>query len=284
MSKDKLNPQQISLLTTKFLECSCCRTVDNRKILFFLLLNKYQGITISFDNLNLATIFHALIIACQDHYGALSFFIDTMDELYEKNSISIQELKTTYKQIFSTPPANARVRSEPTRLVIICNNNCQRFIPNQFPDIQESEIKNIIIYTQKLHICKKIHTLCEKLARDYIDLYQYIMSGEFDKAKETIQQFHKKCNEFTVNLTILKKDNHSYQVFLFQPFDILDIIPHCITCLEHIIDFPPQNTYGLLGKDLAKRINDLLFEALRLADRILQNYFNLNLTEGDSNP
>lgn len=274
MSKIRLQTQQLKLLGDKFLECPCCKDTGSRRILFDSLSNKYPAIIIDPDSQNLSSMFYGLIRKCLEYEGALKCFIDDMNELYERDSLSIRELIYTYEGIFSFPPSDALIKVEDDNLVILINNRPPYPIPYEFDKIDENQIRDIIEAEEQLRVCKGIHTLCERLVRNYIGVYQYIISEQFDTARKNIQDFYNQCVVFTQDLQELQEIDNT--IFLFAPFDTLKIIPDCIISLQDTMNFPPQNSYCQLGKDLANRINDLLFEALRLADRILQNHLNSN--------
>ena len=117
---------------------------------------------------------------------------------------------------------------------------------------------------------KKIHTLCEKLVKDYISgVYRYVVGEEIMIARENIIVFRKNCEVFDKNLNTLDSS-----IFDFWPIKSLRDITPRIADLLNAMDSPAGSASFIVRKELAESIHEQLFEALRLADRILQEHFN----------
>lgn len=261
----RLQTIHLTSLRNAFLECDCIKDPSSRAILLSRLKEQYSAIVVEANNVNQLVL--KLIIKCQNYEGSLIYLIQEMNQLFEQESTQIIKLRQTYAQIFSSPPLNARLKLEGDTLVVFnVLEDIKHYIPNQFSEISQDKIREA---KSILNTWKKVHTLCEKLVRDYMNVYKYIITEQVDIAKKNIEAFRNICREFAINLNNLDR-----KVFSFQQIDCLLIIPHCIDPLIETINYPPQNTYFKLGQELAERINDLLFEALRLADRILQEHFN----------
>jgi hypothetical protein len=87
-----------------------------------------------------------------------------------------------------------------------------------------------------------------------------------------LKKFREECAEFSAKLTQLK--DLDPLVFNFEPITYLMNVPSCIDSLLETMGHSNQHEYFRLGQKLADFIYHLLFEALRLADRILQKYFD----------
>jgi hypothetical protein len=102
--------------------------------------------------------------------------------------------------------------------------------------------------------------------------YKHIMSEQVPLAKTSIQNFMPKCEKFANGLNELGSLDTT--IFSFDRIESLKEIPYCIEPLLETMDYPPKTNYFILGQELAEHIINLLLEALRLADRILDSYLS----------
>jgi hypothetical protein len=136
---------------------------------------------------------------------------------------------------------------------------------------------------QEMRTWKEIHTQCEILVRNYIDIYKYIMDEQVDTAMKSLMEFKEECIKVLLPLNQLKIS--SPKIFTFeQIWHLLNIHFYIEILLETMRYKSPtlrnksnnssRGKYFELGKEFADVIHDLLFEALRLADRVLKLYFD----------
>jgi hypothetical protein len=118
----------------------------------------------------------------QKYDQLLLYFINEMDILYEEGSFHIKELQKTYDKLFSPPPpddARVKIRGSDWIIRIDQSNTGDITIPSLFSDISDDMIEKAM---KPLRTWKKIHTSCEVLARNYIDVYKYIVKEDTEIA------------------------------------------------------------------------------------------------------
>lgn len=158
-----LDTRKMLKLRTAFLNFSCIKNDTNLDFLIGELCGKYQEISI--EKCEIPTRIGKLIRKCQDYEGALEELIDLMEALFEKESVPMKKLRETLEQIFSPPPPNPASLLQEGDCLVICVNASDRYlIPLKFAELGKDEIKGA---KNLLYTWKKIHTLCEKLAKDY---------------------------------------------------------------------------------------------------------------------
>lgn len=260
-----MNFNQLIELTNALLEIPCFKENDKRKSILDELNRKHRHI-ICTESSDLITIARSLMRQCEEHQ-AFPDLISIMENLYEGSSDSMGKFKKVQFRIFHPSPDQPLLEKTLNGYVIhIIEVNETRYIPLQFsePDIL---LANTIIYTWK-----QIHTLCEVLVTDFMPTYKHIMNEQVPLAKTSIENFIPKCRKFADGLNELGRLDTT--IFSFDRIESLKEIPYCIEPLLETMDCPPKTNYFILGQELAECIINLLLEALRLADRILDSYLS----------
>ena len=266
----KLETNDLRKLRDAFVLCDCVRDPESFQLLVDRLTARYPGIIIKSSLNHKQCVLH-IIDQHQKYDRLLPHFIEEID-IYEEDSEQIQALRRIHDQIFSPPPPDdARVKRRENDWVIRIDqsNPSDIRIPSLFSDIPDDMIGEAMT---PLRTWKEIHTLCEVLARNYIDVYKYIVNGDAKTAIKQLKEFREECTDFSAKLTQLQKLDPL--VFDFEPIIYLRNVPSCVDSLLETMGHSEQHEYFRLGQKFADFIFHLLFEALRLADRILQKYFN----------
>jgi hypothetical protein len=246
----KLQSPQIIQLRNVFVACPCIKDSNRRRIIYEELLQLYPHISIQETDLN--TWVMNLIRRCQLYPNALETLIELMKPMVKKReSDSMEAVEKAIQRIFINTSNS------------ISGENLQS--PElERPEIRIAETRNL------LSTWKKIHTLCEKLVKDYIiGVYRYVVGEENLIAKENIRVFRQNCEVFDSNLGRLDQ-----AIFFYWPIRSLRNITPCIGDLLNAMESPPNSTSFIVRKELADSIHQQLFEALSLADRVLQDYFD----------
>lgn len=254
---------KLNKLKTAFLEVECFRVRSKREVILAELNEDYP--TILIEDPDPTTLIHKLIRKCEQYEGALPCLISIMDETYEKNSIPMTNLKQLYLEVSTPSPERPRLEKKFNQYVIhIVEIDETHYIPLKFSELTDILLANTIIYTWK-----QIHTLCEVLVTDFMPTYKHIMNEQVPLAKTSIENFKPKCGKFADGLASLDQT-----IFSFDRIESLKEIPYCIEPLLETMNYPPKTDYFILGQELAEHIINLLLEALRLADRILDSYLS----------
>jgi|688.fasta_scaffold237449_2 hypothetical protein len=266
----KLSTTDLKSLRDAFIACDSIRDSQKLTILVNRLIESYPGLNCLLPLSDYNIFLLRLIDTTSQYNGSLIFFITELDDLFECGSYAIQNLRATHARLYSPPPPdNARVKFQENYWVISTSISTTITIPSEFPLIADDTILNAM---QPLRTWKKVHTVCEILARNYIDVYKCILDEEVETAIYNLTRFHTICKDYLDQLIKLK--SNSQTVFAFEPIQNLVNVEFCIEPLIEAIRSQQNSAYFQLGKKFAYVINDLLFEALRLADRILQAHLD----------
>ena len=266
-----LSTTDLKSLRDAFSACASIRDHHRLNILVDRLIESYPGL----NNLSPFTDHNSfllnLIRKAPQYQGSLIFFITELDELFEQGSNSIEELRKIHAKLYSPPPPdNACIKFQENNWIVSTISTTTIIIPSKFPKIEDDIILNAM---QPLRTWKKVHTFCEILARNYIDVYKFILDEEVESAIKNLNEFRKICTSYSTELSQLRINSPT--VFDFEPIQHFINVEFCIDPLIEAIRSKPTNeAYFQLGKEFAYAINNLLFEALRLADRILQAHFD----------
>jgi hypothetical protein len=257
---------QLTKLRNALLDVPCFKEEHKRKIVLDELISNYPMISIkSSDSITLAI---SLIKQCECYDGSFLCLISIMEALYEGQSKPLIRLQEVYMEIHNPSPDQPLLEKTLNEYVIhIVEINETRYIPLKFSELTDILLANTIIYTWK-----QIHTLCEVLVTDFMPTYKHIMNGQVPLAKTSIENFIPKCKKFADGLNELGSLDTT--IFSFDRIESLKEIPYCIEPLLETMDYSPKTNYFILGQELAEHIINLLLEALRLADRILDSYLS----------
>ncbi|NCR40006.1 MAG: hypothetical protein GPJ21_09095 [Microcystis aeruginosa W13-11] len=265
-AEKKLSIAEIKLLRDALLDCHSFRDYTRRRFIVDELNQRYPSINLKSTDSDPGIFTLHLIQLCQDYDGALEYLIELIDGIFEHNSLGVQHLRMTIGNIFSSPKVPSLIR-EGNSWVIRVNQTGQVInIPFVRSPIDGDKLKEAIelpyIYTWKA-----IHTRCEILIRDFMSVYKYIWSERVNLVIDHLLDFRERCNIFSYDLEKLDQ-----RIFTFEPIQYLKIIPFCIDPLLDTMSYPPKSNYFILEQEFSEFIIDALFEALRLADRILEEY------------
>jgi hypothetical protein len=290
-SDKELKTREIKAIANALDACDCIMHSEKRSRILIQLKADFPEVKVNpYDSIE-------LIQFCQKYPGALEQLIDTIDVFYENGSKQVESLKQCAKEICSPlPPQDASLRKENGDFVVRSPTG-EIIIPCRFENVGsismcESQIYDIpikfwfllaennclatILFLSESHIIytwKQLHTYSEILLNDYMEIYEYLLNAKRDdeirKARDILFGFHtKSCNPFLSNIEKLDE-----RIFFNKKIMILKFIPLGIEAALETMKEPISYEYLELGHSLIRHIKFLLFEALRLADRILDNYF-----------
>ncbi|MCA2554425.1 MAG: caspase family protein [Microcystis sp. M04BS1] len=284
-TKNLSYPQKVEL-RNKLTDCQGVKKKARRDLIFQELLKSYPQLRIQ-DRMQTSSLIMNLLDQLQSHEYALEKFIEIIkDEANGQDSTEkdkIEDLETTILEIFDpvpSPPKVEKINAENQWLIRI--NSQEIRILFKLSEIADTKIKNTMT-AQEMRTWKEIHTQCEILVRNYIDIYKYIMDEQVDTAMKSLMEFKEECIKVLLPLNQLKIS--SPKIFTFeQIWHLLNIHFYIEILLETMRYKSPtlrnksnnssRGKYFELGKEFAYVIHDLLFEALRLADRVLKLYFD----------
>lgn len=286
-TKNLSYPQKVEL-RNKLTDCQGVKKKARRDLIFQELLKSYPQLRIQ-DRMQTSSLIMNLLDQLQSHEYALEKFIEiikieaTGQDYSEEMEKKIEDLETTILEIFDPVPSPPKVEKINAKNQWLIRINSQEIrIPFKLSEIADTTIKNTMT-PQEMRTWKEIHTQCEILVRNYIDIYKYIMHEQVDTAMKSLMEFKKECIEVLLPLNQLKIS--SPRIFTFEQISHLLNIHFYIEILLETMRYKspiPRNKsnnssrgkYFELGKEFADVIHDLLFEALRLADRVLKLYFD----------
>jgi hypothetical protein len=142
-------------------------------------------------------------------------------------------------------------------------------IPRSIPKPSNEEIRRE--QENNSYKWKKIHTLCERFHRNYLDAEYYIRSGQVSEARKNLEALRECFNDFGQDL----QDIDDERIFSFVQVEKLKLIP---LCFEPLLESLAGQESGQIDKEyfeecgqkLATRIKNLLLDTLRLADSIIE--------------
>lgn len=267
----KLNSQQIRNIAIALLECECIKTDEKFNVILRQLQGEYHQIIIKYADK--ITMIYELIPLCQNHQGALEKLIEIMELLYEgiehQASLPMQNLKQCLQEIFSPPPpphASLKIEADGKLIIVISGRTIS--IP---PVFDNSDTINV---TVEPYTWKQLHTYSEQLLNKYMDIYEYIVNAsKIDEVRELhprLKQFRDSyCKSFVNDLAQLNPN-----LFSLPQIDVLRFMPQYIDAVLETLQEPLNNAYLQQGQKLVRRIKDILFAALSIADRALENYLS----------
>lgn len=287
-TKNLSYPQKVEL-RNKLTDCQGVKKKARRDLIFQELLKSYPQLQIIQDKMPTPSLIMNLLDQLQSHEYALEKFIEiikieaTGQDSSEEMEKKIEDLETTILEIFDpvpSPPKVEKINAENQWLIRI--NSQEIRIPFKLSEIEDTTIKNTMT-AQEMRTWKEIHTQCEILVRNYIDIYKYIMDEQVDTAMKSLMEFKEECIKVLLPLNQLKIS--SPRIFTFEQIRhllnihlyieiLLETMRYKSPTLRNKSNNSSRGKYFELGKEFADVIHDLLFEALRLADRVLKLYFD----------
>ena len=287
-STKNLSYSQKVELRNKLTDCQGVKKKARRDLIFQELLKSYPQLLIQ-DRMPTSSLIMNLLDQLQSHEYALEKFIEiikieaTGQDSSKEMEKKIEDLETTILEIFDpvpSPPKVEKINAENHWLIRI--NSQEIRIPFKLSEIADTTIKNTMT-AQEMRTWKEIHTQCEILVRNYIDIYKYIMDEQVDTAMKSLMEFKEECIKVLLPLNQLKIS--SPRIFTFEQIRhllnihlyieiLLETMRYKSPTLRNKSNNSSRGKYFELGKEFADVIHDLLFEALRLADRVLKLYFD----------
>lgn len=284
-----LKSPQVRKLKKALLEFDLLKNLAGRAMVFEE-LNKNYSLDISSTHNTDADI-SGLIKACQISISSFGFLYNLINKFSLDRAANVEDFKKVllgfsllpsssvdnssqhipgqallfYSNEFATIKLENKDRLNEQFKIIIRNDSDSEelyYIPRCFPDLSANQLDEFKTIS---YAWKKIHTLCERLSRDYSEAYFHIANKKFSEGGKCLLALRERFRDFGSDL-----QSFDEEVFSIKQIEALKVIPKCFDPILEALRASTSPEYREIGRLLVIRIKDLLLEALRLADSIIE--------------